>query len=86
MFSTSIYKHLSESDPAKLQELQSSSSRNNISLSREAIDILRKAKFCSHIKPIVNIGEDGIWDAELVVKRSERILEILWKRVNTWLY
>jgi hypothetical protein len=38
------------------------------------------------MKPIVNVGEDGIWDSESVIKRSGRILEILWNRINTWLY
>jgi uncharacterized protein with ParB-like and HNH nuclease domain len=80
------YKHLSESDPAKLQELQSRSSNSNINLSKEAIEILKKAKYCSHIKPITAINENGVWDLALVNKRNERILSILWRRISGWLF
>ena len=80
------YKHLSETDPAKLQELQSRSTINDINLSKEAIEILKNAKFHSHIKPIITIGEEGNWQLDLVNKRSERILEILWNRISPWLF
>jgi hypothetical protein len=70
----------------KLQELQSRSSSSHINLSKEAIEILKKAKYCSHIKPITAIGENGVWDLTLVNKRNERILNILWQRINKWLF
>jgi uncharacterized protein with ParB-like and HNH nuclease domain len=80
------YRHLSESDLTNLRELQNRSSNSNIYLSEEAIEILKKAKYCSHIKPIIAIGENGIWDLAIVNKRSERMLRILWQRISQWLF
>ena len=39
----------------------------------------------SHIIPIVQLGAEGVWDKQLVDKRTDRICDILWNRIYKWL-
>ena len=58
----------------------------NIQLSQETIKMLREANFNDHITSLTARSHDQPWDARFVRSRSERIIEILWKRVSVWLF
>ncbi len=79
------YKHLSETDVDKVKKLAEDARKAGITLKDSVITCLRHATHNEHIVPIVNVGKDGKWDAALIQRRSERICEILWKRVSPWL-
>ena len=79
------YKHLAETDVDKVTQLAEAAKNDGITLKDSVIGNLRNATHNEHIVPIVNIGKDGKWNAELIQQRSERICEILWERVKAWL-
>jgi hypothetical protein len=79
------YRHLSEQDPDKLMELEAKAIAENIQLNPETIILLQNAKYNDHIKSLVTVGENGVWDAELVQKRTQRMLEISFDRLFEWL-
>lgn len=79
------YKHLCEPDLQKQQELATKAANEGIELNSKSIELLQSAKYGEHIAPIVQLGENGNWDAIFVQKRAERVCEILWRRIETLL-
>lgn len=79
------YQHISETDPEKLNRLASEAQSEGINLNNETIELLKGTSTKHHIMPIIQIGISGKWDKDLVERRSERICEILWDRLYSWL-
>jgi uncharacterized protein with ParB-like and HNH nuclease domain len=79
------YKHLSEQDPDKLNELKIKAKNEGVNLNGETIKLLMSAKYNDHIKSLVTVEENNDWDANLVRERTERILSITWDRMIEWL-
>ena len=46
---------------------------------------LLQQRFAPHVQAIASLDEDFDWNAELVHKRTERILELVWQQVAPWL-
>lgn len=79
------YQHLGAKDPQKAQELSFKAKESGIKLNDTTIELLQNCNYNEHILPILAVGEENKWDAALVQKRSERILELTWDKVITWL-
>ncbi|HBQ98457.1 MAG: DUF262 domain-containing protein [Roseofilum sp. Belize BBD 4] len=79
------YSHLAETNLDELSKLKNIAQEKGVELNSETIKSLKEARYAHHIKPIVQVGQTGKWDKELVQKRTERICDILWKRMNQWL-
>ncbi len=80
------YCHLSENDPTKVRELANKAINLDIELSAETIELLRASNYSGQIAPIVTLTENGSWNSDFVEVRAKRIIEILWSRVNSWLF
>lgn len=72
------YQFLRETDTEKHQTLKNKASNLGVELQDSTLKLLQDAKFNHHMKSIVTVGDEGDWTAELVEKRAERILDILW--------
>lgn len=79
------YSHLAEANPQKLNDLNGLAKSVGISLKPNTIKLLRNAQFSYHMDPIVSVGMDGTWDADLVERRTKRMLEIFHDRMMQWL-
>jgi hypothetical protein len=79
------YKYLAEKDLENQTSLAQLAIDNKIVLSQDTLKLLREANYNHHVEPIVQVGLEGVWDKDLVDKRSIRICEILWARMNEWL-
>ncbi len=79
------YQHLGTRDLQKVQELNTRAEQEGIILNPNTIELLQNSNYCEHILHILEVGEDGSWNNELVKKRGERILELLWDKVIKWL-
>lgn len=79
------YKHLAETNPDCLDNLQQEAENYDISLSSQIVEKLKKTLHNHHIESIVNVGITGTWDKSLVEARTERICDILWERMYKWL-
>jgi len=78
------YRHLGEQDPERLVELSNKAKADGILLDHN-IEILKKTKYADHIRPLLTLTEDMLWDENIVRTRSRKILETLWDRVIVWL-
>jgi len=79
------YKHLDEKDPSQLEELRALAEEHEVVLQQDVLTRLRDAPINDHMASIIAVGIKGNWDYELVKRRTERMLEILWKRLYAWL-
>ncbi|OIQ75492.1 hypothetical protein GALL_428400 [mine drainage metagenome] len=79
------YRHLAESDPSRLAQLEQEALAIGVELQSHTVDLLRNATFKHHIASIVSVPTDGLWNMNLVEARAERICSILWDRVFAWL-
>ena len=79
------YQHLALKDPAQQEALGVQAKEYGISLSQKTVKLLQDSGHHSHIRSAVTIGIDGQWDNTLIKTRTERICDILWTRMQSWL-
>jgi uncharacterized protein with ParB-like and HNH nuclease domain len=79
------YSHLAEANPQNLAKLNDLAKASGLLLRSRTIKLLCNTKFNYHMEPIVYVGIDGKWDADLVEKRTTRMLEIFHDRMLEWL-
>ena len=79
------YCHLGEGSQERIAELKQEAKRFGINLSGRAISALRKAGHICVLRPVVDLGLDGEWNARLVNRRTKQIKEVVWERLTTWL-
>lgn len=79
------YRHLAETDPEILSQIKQEAEVCGIELKDETIRLLTSTSHKHHILPIVQLGSSEKWDKDFVEKRTERICEILWERMKSWL-
>lgn len=80
------YKSVSENDPEVLQNITQLSRQLGIDLNIETQLLLQDASYNNHLSPISQLGVDTSWNKELVEKRTERMLSLIWDRVSLWLF
>jgi len=79
------YKTIAETDPQKLIDIATTANQSDIILEQNTIDLLKSCQYNNHIQSITMLNETDNWDKELVEKRTERILEIVWERISKWI-
>ena len=79
------YKCVSETDPEVLRGIETEAQNQNVTLKEETIHLLMECGFNSHIRPISDMDYCDRWDKNLVERRTERMLEIIWDRISSWL-
>lgn len=52
---------------------------------KRALEILEKAAYIQHLKPIVTVDKAGNWDSQMVKQRTENIANLLWDILIKWL-
>ena len=79
------YKHLSITDPNELRSLREQAERYGVELQEKALALLKATPVNNHIASVVAVGIEGSWTNDLVQKRTEKLCDILWKRLIAWL-
>ena len=79
------YKAISETDPVMLNSIGDEAISSGVSLNNDTILLLKLSQYKSHLKSILSVGSDGLWDKAIVEKRTERMLDIIWQKVAEWI-
>ena len=79
-----ILSHLGETDDHRLEELTAQAREVGLQLPETTISLLQDTPYKNHITPIVKVDEKG-WSHKLVQDRTERICELVWGRMWSWL-
>lgn len=80
------YSYLACKTPAQRTNVENDALAHGITMTQGKVKkLLADSKHQSHIIPIVQLGMNGIWNKNMIEKRTQRICEILWKRMDRWL-
>ncbi|MBF6596092.1 MAG: DUF262 domain-containing protein [Thermaceae bacterium] len=78
------YRHLAQGDIQEQMKLAGEASNDGLILSPPTLEKLQAAKYAQHVVPLVEVAK-GAWDKQLVEKRTDRICDLVWKRMGAWL-
>lgn len=86
-FSTKLmyYRSVAETDADKLASIKQQAASSNIDLNDSAVNLLVSSQYNQHLSSLASLPESHTWDKDFVEQRSERILSIVWDRVNKWI-
>ena len=79
------YKTVGEKDPSKIEDLKNTAKSMGIIMNEETISKLQKSEYSSHIEAIANLNQTDNWDKDMIEKRRDNLLDIIWDKVNEWL-
>lgn len=79
------YQCVAERDAEKIANIEQIAQDMGIELHSSTCDLLKASNFNNHLLPISSMSQYDDWNKEIVTKRTEIILDILWKRVSQWI-
>ena len=80
------YQTVAEKDPEKIKLIKENASNMGIELKDTTVNVLQESEFNSHLSSISSMTPDDVWNKELVDKRTDVILNIIWERVSKWVF
>lgn len=79
------YKSVAERDLTQLDNIEIKARELGIELNPNTIDLLQNSKYNEHLSSISSLAYEHEWNRELVEKRTDIILDIIWNRVSNWI-
>ena len=80
------YQSVAEKDPTKIGNIEEKAKELNIELNSETISLLKNCNFNNHLSSISLLTIDDLWNKELVDKRTDIMLDIIWERISKWIF
>lgn len=80
------YKSVAEKDLDKINDIKSTASDLDIDLNANTINLLKSCSFNEHLSSISFLTATDTWNKDLVDKRTDIILNIIWNRVSKWIF
>lgn len=80
------YQSVAEKDPEKINEIEQTAQELGVSLNTTTIELLKESHFNEHLSSISLLSADCVWDKDLVDRRTDVMLDIIWNRVSKWLF
>lgn len=79
------YQSVAEKDPDKIASLEKRAQDFGVTFNADTIQLLKDCNFNQHLLPISSLMPDIIWNKELVDRRTDVMLDIIWDRVSKWI-
>jgi hypothetical protein len=80
------YRCVSENDEQKLAKIGEQATELSISWNLDTQEMLMECEYNAHLKPLSVMNVTDKWDKDLVDKRTEKMLSIIWDRVSNWIF
>jgi hypothetical protein len=80
------YQCVAETDPSIISNIEQKASELGISFNKNTFELLKNSSFNGHLSAISSMSVDDVWDKGLVDKRTDVMLDIIWKKVSSWLF
>lgn len=80
------YQSVAETDPSKINDIENRASALGVTLNPATIELLKESNFNKHLSSISSMAADDFWSKELVDKRTNVMLDIIWNRVSKWIF
>ena len=80
------YQSVAETDPDKIAGIEHRAQELGITFNSDTINLLKGCNFNQHLSSISSLTIKDSWDKDLVDKRTDVMLDIIWDRVSKWLF
>ena len=80
------YQCVAEKDPTIIRGIESRAATLGIILNASTIELLKNTHFNEHLSSVSSMSVDDSWNKDLVDKRTEVMLDIVWDRVSKWIF
>lgn len=80
------YKSVAEKDPDKIASIEQKALALGVTFNADTIQLLKDCHFNQHLSSISYLSVDDSWNKELVDRRTDVMLDILWNRVSKWIF
>lgn len=80
------YQSVAEKDPTIIRGIESRAATLGIILNASTIELLKNTHFNEHLSSVSSMSVDDSWNKDLVDKRTEVMLDIIWDRVSKWIF
>ena len=79
------YQSVAEKDPTKISEIENRALSLGITLNESTLALLKGSHFNEHLSSISSMFADDNWNKDLVDKRTDVMLDIIWNKVSAWI-
>lgn len=80
------YQSVAEKDPKVISEIESQAENLGITLNASTIELLKDSHFNAHLSSLSSMSADDSWSKEIVDKRTDVMLGIIWDRISKWIF
>ena len=80
------YQCVAEKDPTVINNIENKASELGITINRNTVVLLKDSTFNDHLSAISSMSVDDVWDKDLVDKRTDVMLDIIWDKVSPWIF
>jgi hypothetical protein len=80
------YKCVAEKDPEKINKILNNAKALKIIINSSTLEMLEGSEFNDYLSSVSSLSENDKWDRNLVDRRSEVMLDIIWQRISKWLF
>lgn len=80
------YKCVAEKDPEKINKILNNAKALKIIINSSTLEMLESSEFNDYLSSVSSLSENDKWDRNLVDRRSEVMLDIIWQRISKWLF
>lgn len=80
------YQCVAEKDLAVINNIENKASELGITINRNTVELLKNSTFNDHLSAISSMSVNDVWNKDLVDKRTEVMLDIIWDRVSKWIF
>ena len=79
------YSHVGSPTIGMIEALREEAEKRGVQLRDKAVKALSATKFNPTVAPVLSVGLEGRWSAELVDERTEQIKGVAWETLRSWL-
>lgn len=80
------YQSVAEKDPVIINNIEKKADALEITLNASTLDLLKCSNFNEHLSSISSMTADDNWNKDIVDKRTDILLDIVWERVSKWIF
>lgn len=80
------YQCVAETDPDIIAGLEQRAKDLGVTLNSSTVELLKKCNFNQHLSSISSLTSKDSWNKDLVDRRTDAMLDIVWNRISKWLF
>lgn len=80
------YQCVAEENPEKIKNIENTANKLGVVFNKDTLELLKSSHFNKHLASISMLSVDDIWNKDLVDQRTDAMLDIIWKRISTWIF